>query len=240
MKLAVVTLLFSSFAASQQPATTSGPCSPIASHNSGAITINCPGISKEQGQKMIAILNRILANQLDASTVMEKLDEILAAKSGSIRNQTCVGSACAQGPNSSAVLNQYGAQAPAPHLTGISVTDVPPAGTDCGFELCQFPGKLITFSVDSKFTSAMFIVQSDKPCLITHATAAFPTQPVHWSIGDTIQYTVDNQPNLCMIGFENPQVIVPGMIVALTVHSPSGVVLNIVGASAYVEPVKQQ
>jgi len=69
-------LLFSSVAVAQQSATTSAPCSPIAPDNSGSITINCPGISKEEGRKMIAILNRILANQINPDLVMVKLDEI--------------------------------------------------------------------------------------------------------------------------------------------------------------------
>lgn len=68
-------LLFSSFAMAQS-ATTSGPCSPVAAQNSGSITINCPGISGEEGRKMLAILNRILVNQINPDLVMVKLDEI--------------------------------------------------------------------------------------------------------------------------------------------------------------------
>jgi hypothetical protein len=75
MKLAVV-LLFSSLAVAQQSVTTSGPCSPVAPENTGTITINCPGMSKDQGQKMLAILNKILANQIDPDVVMAKLGEI--------------------------------------------------------------------------------------------------------------------------------------------------------------------
>jgi len=68
MKLAVV-FFVSTLALAQRPATTSAPCSPIAPENTGVITIKCPGISKEQWQKMFAILNTILANT-------SKLDEI--------------------------------------------------------------------------------------------------------------------------------------------------------------------
>jgi hypothetical protein len=68
-------LFFSSFALAQST-TTSGPCSPIAAQNTGSITINCPGISGEEGRKMLAILNRILANQINPDLVMVKLDEI--------------------------------------------------------------------------------------------------------------------------------------------------------------------
>jgi hypothetical protein len=75
MKLLVL-LLFSSVAVAQQSATTSAPCSPITPNNTGSITINCPGVSKEDGRKMLAILNRILANQINPDLVMVKLDEI--------------------------------------------------------------------------------------------------------------------------------------------------------------------
>jgi hypothetical protein len=85
MKLLAL-LLFSSVAVAQQSATTSAPCSPIAPDNSGSITINCPGMSKEDGRKMIAILNRILANQIDPDLVMVKLDEIQRGVS-SIENE---------------------------------------------------------------------------------------------------------------------------------------------------------
>lgn len=72
----VVFLFFSSLALAQQSATTSAPCSPITPYNTGSITINCPGMSQERSRKMLAILNRILANQLDPDLVMVKLDEI--------------------------------------------------------------------------------------------------------------------------------------------------------------------
>src|ERR1700687_2482479 len=78
MKFAIV-LFLSSLGLAQQSATTSAPCSPIAPDNTGTITINCSGISKEQGRKMLAILNKVLANQLDPNEVMAKLDEILHA-----------------------------------------------------------------------------------------------------------------------------------------------------------------
>ncbi len=76
MKL-ILLLLISSIASLAQPsATTSAPCSPIAPNNTGSITISCPGISQDQGQKLIAILNKILAKQIDPETVLTKLDEI--------------------------------------------------------------------------------------------------------------------------------------------------------------------
>src|SRR5712692_10282925 len=57
-------------------ATTKGPCSPAVTGNTNQFTINCPQIDQQQGQKMLAILNKILAKQLDPDAVMTKLDEI--------------------------------------------------------------------------------------------------------------------------------------------------------------------
>lgn len=56
-------------------AKTEGTCSVANTGNDNKIQIDC-GIGKEQGQKMLAILNKILADHLDADTVMAKLDEI--------------------------------------------------------------------------------------------------------------------------------------------------------------------
>ena len=72
----MVLLFFSSFAFAQQSSTTTAPCSPIAPDNTGTITINCPGMSKEQGEKMAAILNKIQAKQLDLDSIMTALAEI--------------------------------------------------------------------------------------------------------------------------------------------------------------------
>lgn len=77
MRLAVF-LFFPSVVLAQQSVSTSASCSPIAPHNLGSITINCPGMSKERGDKMLAILNKIQINQLDPDLVMKKLDEIQA------------------------------------------------------------------------------------------------------------------------------------------------------------------
>jgi len=59
-------------------AETKGPCSPAVTGSNDTFTIDC-GIDKKQGQKMLDILNKILANQLDPEAVMAKLDEILKA-----------------------------------------------------------------------------------------------------------------------------------------------------------------
>jgi hypothetical protein len=67
-------------------------CSPAATGAQDTFIINC-GIGREQGQKMLVILNKILANQIDPQAVMAKLDEILKAVNPNAASITydCVG-----------------------------------------------------------------------------------------------------------------------------------------------------
>jgi len=55
---------------------TPGPCSSASTSGSPQFSINCEGVSKEQGRQWLAILNRIARDQLDPKLVMQKLDEI--------------------------------------------------------------------------------------------------------------------------------------------------------------------
>lgn len=75
MKLLVLTVISS--AAFAQLNTTTGPCSPIATNNSGSITINCSGLNATQGADLLKIVNKILSNQKDLKDFGNKLDEIL-------------------------------------------------------------------------------------------------------------------------------------------------------------------
>jgi hypothetical protein len=94
MKYSVIVLMLivavSCFAQTTQTgeAKTTGSCSPAVTGNNNQFSINCQGISKEQGQKMLVILNKILDNQLDPAAVMSKLDEILRAVNPNIPTKT--------------------------------------------------------------------------------------------------------------------------------------------------------
>ncbi len=85
-------------------ATTTGPCSPAVSGNNNQFSINCQGISKEQGAKMLGILNKILQNQLDPQAVIAKLDEILKAVNPNLPTRTyfCNGQWRTAGPGKNA------------------------------------------------------------------------------------------------------------------------------------------
>ena len=57
-------------------AKTSGTCSPAVTGNNNQFKITCDGISPEQGEQLLSIMNRILSQELDPKLVMDKLDEI--------------------------------------------------------------------------------------------------------------------------------------------------------------------
>jgi hypothetical protein len=63
-------------------ASTSGSCSPAVTGSKNTFTIKC-GIDKEQGQKMLAIMNKILAEHLNTKAVMAKLDELIQSNASS-------------------------------------------------------------------------------------------------------------------------------------------------------------
>jgi hypothetical protein len=75
-------------------ANTTGPCSPAVTGNNNQFMIKCDGVSKLEGDKILAVMNKILANQLDTATVLKKLDEILKTRP---LNQNCPNGICAGG-----------------------------------------------------------------------------------------------------------------------------------------------
>jgi hypothetical protein len=76
--LPVLLLLLSGSCGAQTSgnATSSGPCSPAVSGSNNSFSIECNGITKQQYQQFLAILNKIARNDIPADKVMEKLDEI--------------------------------------------------------------------------------------------------------------------------------------------------------------------
>ncbi len=89
-------------------AKTAATCSAANTGNQNHFIINC-GIGKEQGQQMIAILNKVLANQLDPTAVMAKLDEILKNINPNrpVKTYRCSGQWSSLGPGQNSVI-EYG------------------------------------------------------------------------------------------------------------------------------------
>ena len=80
-------------------ATSSGTCSVANTGNITTLHIDC-GISKDKGQEMVEILNKILKDHLDFAAVMAKLDEILKSVNPNRRTRVyfCTGQWQEQGP----------------------------------------------------------------------------------------------------------------------------------------------
>jgi hypothetical protein len=84
------------------PATVNGSCSVANSGSNNKIDIRC-GIDREQAQKLVRLMNRVLAAK-DQTAIMQKLDEILAAQSKSEKP------VCDSTTMSNCALNNYGNQ----------------------------------------------------------------------------------------------------------------------------------
>jgi hypothetical protein len=84
-----------------------GSCSPAVTGQNEQFTINCQGMTKEQGEKMLGIVNKILADQLDPQLVAAKLDEIHKALKPNLPVKTyfCDGMWQTVGPKTDSVLD---------------------------------------------------------------------------------------------------------------------------------------
>lgn len=79
MRLILLSVLLAVCAYGQMPsgsATTSGPCSPAVPGSNNRFVINCPGMSGEQFNRLLEILNRIARDRLDPKVVMAALEDI--------------------------------------------------------------------------------------------------------------------------------------------------------------------
>jgi hypothetical protein len=176
-------------------ATSTGTCNVANTGHSNNVVFQC-GIGKEQGQKIVSILNKILSNQLDTDKVMAKLDELIAAQSrqgATNYSQTCNGSACAQGPNSQATFNQLGP--PAPHVTW-TVEEVEPVSNPKLYR--------VFVSVDSPPSIPAFVAECDLPCKSAGGT-----------LGGSIVYSDESRD----FATDNPNIVA----ILFTPHSPISV-----------------
>ena len=134
-------------------ATTKGACSPAVSGNKNTFTIKC-GIDEEQGKQILAILNKLLADQLDTKTVMAKLDELAEQKRQVISapNGIAIGGGTVNNPT----VNNYGP--PLPHVTWSILKDklTVQAGSN--------PQTWVHISIDRDFSGPRFAVICDRPC----------------------------------------------------------------------------
>ncbi|WP_348262821.1 hypothetical protein P8935_23895 [Telmatobacter sp. DSM 110680] len=186
-------------------AKTSGKCSPATTGNNNTYYFKYCGGDPEQGKKVVDLLNRILLNQ-DAASTNAKLDEILKllSRPSEVNAQNCVGSACAQGPNSQATFNQLG-----PPLPNVTWNAEPLPGE---------PNTLIVMiSVDGPPRIPAFVAECESPCRSRGGGVA--VGGVAYS-DEAHDYITDN-PNIAIVLFTPHHAIGVGTPVQWFIHSTS-------------------
>lgn len=191
-------LILSTSGPAQKPASgnakTRGQCSPATSGNNNTYYFKYCGGDPEQGKKVVELLNRILLNQ-DTVSANAKLDEILKLLSkpmSETNTQTCIGSACAQGPNSQATFNQLGPPPP------VVTWKIEPSSADPHYWR-------VLVSVDSPPSIPAFIAECDSPCKSQGGTLGGSAV-----YADEARNYITDNPNIAVILFTPHSPIVVG------------------------------
>jgi hypothetical protein len=233
-------ILLSSSAFCQSPAstgaaTTHGACSPANSGDRNVFNITC-GIGREQGDKLLEILNRITANQLDPTAVMGKLDELKKdmddLKNRPTQTNTCPHGICVSGgvvdhPTVNNTVNSF--QPIPPRLTWKAdavdgdTNNGPLQGPDS-----SHPGMKVAITVAGRFQFPMFAVQCNRPCAATEIVAAGVSSPKLYET---------NSPNVPVAGFAGmPAQVEAGTTVWVTVRSKDEQPIRVLDVAPYVPP----
>lgn len=222
-------------AVSSGAATSHGSCSPANSGNRNVFSITC-GIGKEQGDKMIAILNRIIGSQLDPAAVMAKLDDIqkemerLKNQPSSVNN--CPSGICVSGGtvDHPTVNNTYTTQPSPPRLTWTAegIGGIPNTNPTMDNPDAKHPGVKVTITVAGRFQFPMFAVICDRACAATEIVVAGASAPK--------LYTT-NRPNAAVAGFGGmPAFVDAGTTVWVTVRSKDDQPIRVTEVGPYVAP----
>jgi hypothetical protein len=159
--LSCSSVLFAQNVTNTGKATASGTCAVSHSGNNDTIIIRNCGIGKDQGGKIIQLLNAVLAKK-DIAEINAKLDEliVIAAKPvGQILN--CVGSNCLQNGTQNNFDNRtYGVPKPLPTVINLRTEQLPQDTKEA-----MLPGVTARFMVSSNFANPMFAIWCDHPCL---------------------------------------------------------------------------
>jgi hypothetical protein len=171
--------------------------------------------------------------------------------------QKCEGSACAQGPNSSATYNKYGAPKPPPPFTVLTVDALSPipqpklsftgpaqtaeqheeihklvswGATPQSHENTR-PGLAVTFRAEGKFQNPMYEVQCDLPCVPTY---------LMYSVGESssshgIDRTPTEDPKVWIVGSGGMQLLTESYTVTIGVRSADAAALTNVKVVPHVE-----
>jgi hypothetical protein len=192
-----------------EKAAASGTCSTAPARDNNTYNINCNGIGADQGKKIVELLNRVLANQ-DLTTVNTKLDELLVVASQPAQTQAL--------------------QAP-PNILGLTATPLVPRPNIGAQGLTEGPfgvnpGVTVSFTVDGMFTTAMFSVFCDRPCVATSASVEGASSPR--------MLTTDN-PNIAVVALGLPGPLMPDNKVTITVRSKDAGKISVQNVQSFVQ-----
>jgi len=167
------------------------------------------GITKEQADKFVQMLNAVLTKK-DAALINAKLDELLKTASQPTFLQQCKDSACAQGPGAQATLNQFGP--PEPQIT-FTIDQADPE---------RFRVRIRAVA-ETEWPNAALVVKCDRPCSGRDPERDGPTNYVA-----TNEWVDPNNPNWAVLKIVLPAVLAKGTNLTWWVYSNDGKPINIV------------
>jgi hypothetical protein len=221
-------VLYGSLAHSQttltEKAAAGSPCSSSHVGDNNNYVISCNGVGAAQGNKIIEILEKVLASA-DITAVNAKLNELLAVASQPSPTQTCTGSNCVQNASQS--------QAP-PNILGLAVAPLGPrpnigvAGMLEG-PVGVNPGVTVSFTVAAAFTTAMFSIECDRPCAATTASVVEGSS--------SSQMLTTDRPNIAVVALGLTGPLMPDNKVTITVRSMDATKISVQNVQSYVPPV---
>jgi uncharacterized membrane protein len=198
----------------------------------GNVNIKCSALTPEQ-RKLIegipAVLNKILANQLDPSAVMAKLDEILAAASRP--TQTCIGSNCA-GTNYGNQSINFGTPHPPPSISFIQ-EPIKPA-TSANDQQKQMtpgidrPGVKVTITLNDIFYNPAFVVRCSVPCTLSEGIVE--------GASSVQALNSPQDPTIAGAMFTIPSQMFTGTKVFLSFRSNDNRAVSVLEAAPYIPP----
>jgi hypothetical protein len=226
-----------------------GSCNAGNSGNNSTVTVTCTGIGKEQGDKIIKILNAALAQ---GDLVNAKLDQLIDLANKPVQILNCVGSNCVQGGTQNNYDNRtYGTRIPPPAITGFHAEALPsspiptldPKDPDYSNQLLQQSGvrkfdfnrgTQITFTVVSDFFNPMFAIWCDRPCVPTQTYFFTPGGGGSWN-GSGYPFLPTNSPNIWVSLPGNKNVMRPGEYQGVIIRSRNDQPISITHVEGYVQ-----
>jgi hypothetical protein len=210
-------------------ATANGQCSIAISGNNNTVPtaksfLDSCGIGKEQGEKIIQLLNTVFAKR-DAVQINAKLNELIEiAKKPVSQVLNCVGSNCVQnGSQFNYDERTYGVPKPLPDVINLR-TDLVPSDSN--------PGVTVTFGINKPFSNPMFAIYCDRPCM-PQAFSFGDGQGHSWWSGQDSPFLSTNSPNIWVTQYGSKNIMLIQEFARATFQSRDNQPIEIIKVEAY-------